>query len=106
MNESQLWQLRAGIITESEYQTKIQEALPGTAPVATNTVIPADVKNLAKAQSTATSVQSRAKLINTPAEFAGAFENWFKTLGLEPGKATKGNLRTQVDKVLTNLGYK
>lgn len=109
MNEAKLWQLRAGLITEGEYQNSMEELNPPTAPsskAATGGVVPGDVKNLAKAQSTATTVQSRAKLINTPLEFAGAFEMWMKTLGLEPGKIGKGILRTAVDKSLTKLGYK
>lgn len=112
MNESKLWQLRAGLITEGEYQQSMEEIgmgqnppLPSTKGTA-NSVAPADVRNLAKAQSTATNVQSRAKLINTPVEFAGAFEDWFKTLGFEPGKVTKGTLRTAIEKSLTKLGYK
>ena len=108
-NNSKLWQLRAGIITEGEYQDSMEELNPPTVPstkATTNTTVPGDVKNLAKAQSAATAVQSRAKLINTPLEFAGAFEEWMKTLGLQPGKVAKGTLRTAVDKSLTKLGYK
>ena len=69
---------------------------------------PSDVKALGKAQSTATSVQTKAKAINSIQEFPGAFENWFKTLGFEPGKAgaNKSAIRSAVEKVLTNLGYK
>ena len=71
-----------------------------------NTNIPADVKNLDKAQSTATSVVSKAKAINTIQEFPGAFENWFKSLGFVPGKISKSTLRSEVEKVLNKLGYK
>jgi hypothetical protein len=39
-------------------------------------------------------------------EFPGAFENWFKTLGFQPGKVSKTAVRSAVEKVLTNLGYK
>jgi predicted ATPase len=74
--------------------------------ISTPTNTPADVKNLSKAQSTATTVQNRAKAINNIQEFPGAFENWFKTLGFQPGKISKSAIRTQVEKVLTNLGYK
>ena len=68
--------------------------------------IPSDVKNLGAAQTKATTVQNKAKMINNITEFPGAFENWFNTLGFEPGKISKSSIRTQVDKVLTNLGYK
>ena len=67
---------------------------------------PADVKALGKAQQTATTVQTKAKAINSIQEFPGAFENWFKTLGFQPGKVSKGAVRSAVEKVLTNLGYK
>ena len=67
---------------------------------------PSDVKALDKAQSTATSVQTKAKAINSIQEFPGAFENWFKTLGFEPGKISKSVVRSEVEKVLTKLGYK
>lgn len=65
-----------------------------------------DVANLAKAQSTASGVSARAKNINTPQEFEGAFQVWFQTLGFEPGKISKGVVRSSVDKVLGSLGYK
>ena len=61
---------------------------------------------LNKAQQSATAVQNKAKTINTVPEFSGAFGNWFKTLGLQPNKFSKSVLRTEVDKVLTNLGFK
>ena len=67
---------------------------------------PADVKALGKAQTTATTVSSKAKAINSIQEFPGAFENWFKTLGFQPGKISKSAVRTEVEKVLTKLGYK
>ena len=77
-----------------------------SAPAPVNT--PADVKALGKAQSTATTVQTKAKAINSIQEFPGAFETWFKTLGFEPGKGgiNKTAIRSAVEKVLTNLGYK
>jgi hypothetical protein len=68
--------------------------------------IPSDVSALSKAQDVATTVQSRAKNINSIQEFPGAFENWFNTLGFEPGKVSKSAVRSAVEKVLTNLGYK
>lgn len=33
MNEAKLWQLRAGLITESEYQEAVEEIGPGQNPV-------------------------------------------------------------------------
>jgi len=77
-----------------------------TSAPAPTTNAPADVKALGKAQSAATTVQTRAKAINNINEFAGAFESWIKTLGIAPGKISKSALRTQVEKILTNLGYK
>jgi len=68
--------------------------------------IPSDVKALSKAQNIATTVQSKAKNINSIQEFPGAFENWFNTLGFEPGKVSKSAIRSAVEKSLTNLGYK
>jgi len=78
-----------------------------TTPGAKNTpTTPGDVKALSKAQQSATTVQSRSKNINNINEFPGAFEEWMKTLGLVPGKATRGSIETQVRKTLTKLGYK
>jgi hypothetical protein len=68
--------------------------------------IPSDVKNLGVAQTKATTVQNKAKMINNITEFPGAFENWFNTLGFEPGKVSKSAIRSAVEKSLTNLGYK
>jgi hypothetical protein len=65
-----------------------------------------DVVALDKAYQNATNVRSKAKVINTIPEFPGAFETWFKTLGFEPGKISKGVIRSEVEKVLTMLGYK
>jgi len=67
---------------------------------------PADVKALGKAQTSASTVTSKAKAINSIQEFPGAFENWFKTLGFQPGKISKGAVRAEVEKILTKLGYK
>lgn len=67
---------------------------------------PADVKALGQAQSTASTVSSKAKAINSIQEFPGAFEVWFKTLGFQPGKISKSAVRSEVEKVLTKLGYK
>lgn len=67
---------------------------------------PGDVKALSKAQQSSTTIQSRSKNINNIGEFPGAFEEWMKTLGLVPGKATRGSIETQVRKTLTKLGYK
>ena len=68
--------------------------------------IPSDVAALGKAQSSASTVTNKAKTINNINEFPGAFENWFKTLGFQPGKVSKTAVRSAVEKVLTNLGYK
>ena len=95
VNSINSWQVQGPSLVPSK---KVTEA---EAPAA-----PTDVANLAKAQGSATGVASRAKNINTPQEFPGAFEAWFKTLGYEPGKIGKGVVRASVDKVLTNLGFK
>jgi hypothetical protein len=65
-----------------------------------------DVRALNKAYQNATTVRSKAKVINTVPEFAGAFENWFKSLGFQPGKISKSTIRSEIEKVLTTLGYK
>ena len=95
VNSINSWQVQGPSLVPSK---KVTEA---EAPAA-----PTDVANLAKAQGAATGVASRAKNINTPQEFPGAFEAWFKTLGYEPGKIGKGAVRASVDKVLTDLGFK
>jgi hypothetical protein len=82
-----------------------EDATSAPAPVKpANT--PSDVKALGKAQQLSTSVQTKAKAINSIQEFPGAFENWFKTLGFQPGKISKSAVRMEVEKVLTKLGYK
>jgi hypothetical protein len=68
--------------------------------------IPSDVAALGKTQAAATTVTNKAKTINNINEFPGAFENWFKTLGFQPGKISKSTVRAEVEKVLTKLGYK
>jgi hypothetical protein len=83
---------------KSELEKLIKEAI--------NANMPSDVKALAGAQKIATGVQNKAKAINSIQEFPGAFENWFSTLGFEPGKINKSQIRTQVEAVLTKLGYK
>jgi hypothetical protein len=68
--------------------------------------IPSDVAALGKAQSSASTVVSKSKNINSIQEFPGAFENWFNSLGFQPGKISKSAVRAEVEKVLTKLGYK
>ena len=70
------------------------------------TSAPADVTALNKAQQSSTTVTSKAKAINNIQEFTGAFEAWFKTLNIQPGKISKSSLRAEVEEVLTKLGYK
>ena len=67
---------------------------------------PSDVAALSRAQASATTVASKSKNINSIQEFPGAFEVWFQTLGFEPGKISKSAVRSQVEQVLTKLGYK
>jgi len=94
VKEAKRLQKLAGIINE--------DATSAPAPVNA----PADVKALGKAQTSASTVTSKAKAINSIQEFPGAFENWFKTLGFQPGKISKSAVRAEVEKILTKLGYK
>ena len=87
-------------MTKKQLQSLIREVVEE----ATN--IPSDVAALSKAQSTATTVGNKAKNINSIQEFPGAFEAWFQSLGFQPGKVNKSAIRSQVDQVLTKLGYK
>lgn len=82
------------------------QQLAGLKEDATSAPAPADVKALGKAQQASTTVTSKAKAINSIQEFPGVFENWFKTLGFQPGKISKGAVRAEVEKVLAKLGYK
>ncbi len=82
----------------NELKKLIQEEIAANAP--------SDVKALAGAQKSATSVTTKAKAINSIQEFPGAFELWFSSLGFEPGKISKSAVRSQVEAVLTKLGYK
>ena len=68
--------------------------------------IPSDVAALGKAQASSTTLTGKSKAINSIQEFPGAFENWIKTLGFQPGKISKSAVRMEVEKVLTKLGYK
>jgi hypothetical protein len=94
MNKTELKQL-----IKEELLKELGNSIP-----ATN--LPSDVKNLNRTQQASTSLQNRAKSINTIQEFPGSFEAWFKSLGFQPGKVSKTVIRTEVDKVLTKLGYK
>jgi hypothetical protein len=87
----------AGLITESEVKEETTSEVVN---------IPADVKALAGVQKTATGVQNKAKAINSIQELPGAFEVWFTTLGFQPGKVSKSQIRTAVETTLTKLGYK
>jgi len=107
INEAKRFQQLANIkessISEAELNTLTSTP---EKTVSTSTNIPSDVKNLNKAQALATTVKNRAKSINNIQEFPGAFEDWFKALGYQPGKITKSQIKTEVEKVLTKLGYK
>jgi hypothetical protein len=71
-----------------------------------DTTVPNDVKNLSKAIDTSPTIQSRSKNINTTAEFPGAFEKWFTSLGFDSKKISKTFVKSQVDAIMTKLGYK
>jgi len=87
-------------MNKNQLQSLIREVIQE----AVNT--PSDVAALDRAQASATTVASKSKNINNIQEFSGAFEVWFQTLGFEPGKISKSAVRSQVEQVLTKLGYK
>ena len=72
----------------------------------TKSASPADVKALGQAQKSSQTIQNKAKNINTIQEFPKAFEIWFKSLGYDPSKITKNQLRSEVEKTLIRLRYK
>ena len=83
-------------------------------PVSPQTNTPSDVKGLDKAQSSSSTIKSKAKAINSVGELPGAFENWFQTLGFQPQTGTengktklnKSQIIQALTKSLNNLGYK
>jgi len=83
-------------------------------PAAKPTNTPSDVKGLDKAQSSSSTIKSKAKAINSVGELPGAFENWFQTLGFQPQTGTengktklnKSQIIQALTKSLNNLGYK
>lgn len=87
-------------MNEKQLQSLIREVIKE----AINT--PSDVTALGRAQASATTVASKSKNINSIQEFSGAFEVWFQSLGFVPGKISKSAVRSQVEQVLTKLGYK
>jgi hypothetical protein len=94
-------------MTKQQLTNIIKEMLKEeTIPVTSTAKAPSDVAALDKAQSSSSSLISRSKAINNIQEFPGAFENWFTTLGFQPGKISKSAVRSEVEKVLTKLGYK
>lgn len=87
-------------MTKQQLQSLIREVVEE----ATNT--PSDVAALSRAQASSSTVTSKSKNINSIQEFPGAFEAWFQSLGFQPGKISKSAVRSQVEQVLTKLGYK
>lgn len=85
---------------------KSQSAKPSNESLEEAPSTPSDVAALSKAQASSTAVASKSKNINSATEFPGAFETWFQSLGFQPGKINKSTVRSQVDQVLTKLGYK
>ncbi len=67
---------------------------------------PSDVKTLGNVAQMASTVNTAAKRIDTTNEFAGAFQNWFATLGYNPQKISKSKVIMDITKVLNNLGYR
>ena len=101
VNKPQQRQVNTATVALQEVDTTA-----GTAGTKSTTSTPGDVAALAKAQKSATTVQTRSKNINNITEFPGAFEQWMTTLGLVPGKVSRGSIEAQVRKTLTKLGYK
>jgi predicted PhzF superfamily epimerase YddE/YHI9 len=99
------FQQLAGIKTIS-YNSSIREEQDPDAQTNVKKNVPSDVKALDTVQQTSQTIVAKSQQINTIQEFSGAFENWISSLGLPPDKITKSALRTEVEKVLTNLGYK
>ena len=94
-------------MTNSQLIELVKEILNEDATSAPPPVnMPSDVKNLNRVQTTATTVTNKAKAMNNKTEFPGAFENWFKTLGYKPNNINKQFIKTEIEKILTNLGYK
>ena len=87
-------------MTKQQLQSLIREVVEE----ATST--PSDVAALSRAQASSSTVTSKSKNINSIQEFPGAFEAWFQSLGFQPGKISKSAVRSQVEQVLTKLGYK
>jgi len=93
-------------------QSKLQEfsPQPGATPPVTNqtTSQPSDVRALGKATQTATSVQKAGQRINTATEFPEAFRLWFSGLGYKPDnpQISIAKVRTEIEKVMRNMGYK
>jgi len=65
-----------------------------------------DVKTLDRVNKTSPMIVNANKRIDSANEFYGSFEVWFKTLGLTPQKISKGKIKSDIDKILTNLGYR
>jgi hypothetical protein len=97
INEVEKLQKAAGILKEAPI-------MPPAAPA--KDVRRSDVKAYDKSQSQATNIRGKAKQISDAIEFGQAFEVWVKTLGMDPKRFNKANLRREMEKVLTNLGYK
>lgn len=93
-------------------QSKLQEIAPqpGVTPPITNQTAsqPSDVRALGKATQTATSVQKAGQRINTATEFPEAFRLWFSGLGYKPDnpQISIAKVRTEIEKVMRNMGYK
>ena len=66
---------------------------------------PADVARLDRATGRHRTIDKAAQRINRPQEFAGAFEDWFTSLGFEPGSINRSRIRRDVENVLKKLGY-
>ena len=94
----------ANIVPGTQNQT-IQSPPPQQPQQQQNAKTPVDVTNLQNTSSKIQPLQTKSKLINTTQEFGSAFQNWFSSLGYNNTKINKNFIKTQVDKILTGLGY-
>lgn len=92
-------QKTAGILNEAAV------GQPQGAPVQQSDRRSGDVKAYDKGQTQATALKSKATAINNVQEFQDAFKIWAKSLGMNPEKFSKSQLRSVIEKALAELGY-
>ena len=92
-------QKTAGILNEAAV------GQPQGAPVQQSDRRSGDVKAYDKGQTQATALRIKATAINNVQEFQDAFKIWAKSLGMNPEKFSKSQLRSVIEKALAELGY-